>query len=306
MQIRVLGSAAGGGFPQWNCGCANCSGLRAGTLRARPRTQESIAFSADGERWFLINASPEIRAQIESFPPLWPRAKRHSPVSGILLTNGDLDHCLGLLSLRESHPISVYATASVRSGFAEGNTVYRTLQRFPDQVRWCALPLARETPLVDPEDGAETGLFATALAIPGKLPLHLEQLRAPSAEDNVGLRIRDARSGGSLAYLPAVAGPSRAVLDALAGADCVFFDGTFWSSDELIAAGLGTRRAEDMAHWPVGGADGSLALLAKRAGRRILIHVNNTNPLLREDGPEHAAADAAGVEIAHDGQELEL
>ena len=306
MQIRVLGSAAGGGFPQWNCGCANCSGVRAGTVHARPRTQESIALSADGTRWFLINASPEIRAQIESFPPLWPRAKRHSPVSGIVLTNGDLDHCLGLLSLRESHPITVYATGAVRSGFAEGNTVVRTLQRFPEQVRWRDLTLGREIPLVDPDDGAETGLFMTALAIPGKLPLHLERLRAPSAEDNVGLRIRDARSGGTLAYLPAVAGASRAVADALEAADCVFFDGTFWSSDELIAAGLGTRRAEDMAHWPVGGDSGSLSLLAKLAGRRILIHVNNTNPLLREDGPERAAASAAGVEVAHDGLELEL
>jgi len=306
VQLRVLGSAAGGGFPQWNCGCENCSGLRAGTLRARARTQESIALSADGERWFLINASPEIRAQIESFPPLWPRARRHSPVSGIVLTNGDLDHCLGLLSLRESHPICVYATDAVRSGFAEGNTVYRTLERFPDQVRWRGLPLAREVALVDPDDGSDTGLFATALPIPGKLPLHLERLRAPSAEDNVGLRIRDRRSGGTLAYLPAVAGASDAVERAVDGADCVFFDGTFWSSDELIAAGLGTRSAEAMAHWPVGGSNGSLPWLAKLAGRRILIHVNNTNPLLREDGPERGAASAAGVEVAHDGLEIRL
>jgi pyrroloquinoline quinone biosynthesis protein B len=300
MQLRVLGSAAGGGFPQWNCGCENCNGLRAGTLRAHARTQESVAVSADGERWFLLNASPEIRAQLESFPPLWPRAPRHSPVSGILLSNGDLDHCLGLLSLRESHPIAVYATEAVHRGFEEGNVLYRTLQRFPEQVRWFGLSLGREVELAD------SGLFVTALPIPGKLPLHLERLRAPSAEDNVGLRIRDGRRGGTLAYLPAVAGPSPEVDEALRGADCVFFDGTFWSSDELIAADLGTRRAEDMAHWPVGGANGSLALLAKLPGRRILIHVNNTNPLLREDGAEWKAVSAAGVEVAHDGLELEL
>jgi pyrroloquinoline quinone biosynthesis protein B len=306
VQLRVLGSAAGGGFPQWNCGCANCSGLRAGTLRARARTQESLALSADGERWFLLNASPEIRAQIESFPPLWPRARRHTPVSGIALTNGDLDHCLGLLSLRESHPISVYATAAVRSGFVEGNSLYGTLERFPDQVRWRELALGVETPLVDPDDGPETGLFVTALPIPGKLPLHLERLRARSAEDNVGLRIREAGKGVTLAYLPAVAGPSREVVEAVRGADCVFFDGTFWSSDELIAMGLGTRRAEDMAHWPVGGEGGSLEFLGKLPGRRILIHVNNTNPLLREDGPEHRAVYAAGVELAHDGLEIRL
>ena len=306
MQLRVLGSAAGGGFPQWNCGCANCSGLRAGTLRARARTQESLAVSADGERWLLLNASPEIRAQIESFAPLWPRAKRHSPVSGIALTNGDLDHCLGLLSLRESHPISIYATAAVRRGFEEGNRLYGTLQRFPGQVRWRELALGVETPLADPETGADTALLLTALPIPGKLPIHLERLRAPSPEDNVGLRIRDAARRVTLAYLPAVAGPSSAVLEAVEGADCVFFDGTFWSSDELVAAGLGTRRAEDMAHWPVGGANGSLELLAKLPGRRILIHVNNTNPMLREDGPQHAAVYAAGVEVAHDGLELRL
>jgi pyrroloquinoline quinone biosynthesis protein B len=302
VQLRVLGSAAGGGFPQWNCGCANCAGLRAGTLQARARTQESVAISADGEHWFLLNASPEIRAQLESYLPLWPRAKRHSPVSGVVLTNGDLDHTLGLLSLRESHPITVYATGAVREGFTRGNSLYATLERFPEQVRWRELELGRETPLGD----SAPGLSVTALAIPGKLPIHLERARAPSPQDNVGLRIRDARSGGVLAYLPAVAGPSREVSAAVNGADCVFFDGTFWSSDELVAAGLGTRRAEDMAHWPVGGDEGSLAWLAKLPGRRILIHVNNTNPLLREDGRERAAAAAAGVEVAHDGLELRL
>jgi pyrroloquinoline quinone biosynthesis protein B len=299
VQLRVLGSAAGGGFPQWNCGCANCAGVRAGTLRARARSQESVAVSADGEHWFLLNASPEIRAQLESFAPLWPREKRHSPVAGIVLTNGDLDHTLGLLSLRESYPIEVYATAGVRRGFTQGNALYATLERFPEQVRWHALELGREQSLGD-------RLRVTPLPVPGKLALHLERTSTPSPEDNIGLRIRDLASGKVLAYLPAVAGPSREVTAAVEGADCVFFDGTFWSSDELIASGLGTKRAEDMAHWPVGGADGSLSWLAKLPARRILIHVNNTNPLLREDGPEHAAATAAGVEVAHDGLELRL
>ena len=301
MQVRVLGSAAGGGFPQWNCGCPNCSGVRAGTLRAKPRTQECVALSADGERWFLLNASPEIRAQLESFPPLWPRGPRHSPVSGVVLTNGDLDHCLGLLSLRESHPISVWATSAVRAGFTEGNALYATLERFPDQVTWHELALGAEAPL-----GGDSGLSVTALPIPGKLPLHLEARRARSPADNVALRIRDARRRVTLAYLPAVAGPSPEVQEAVRGADCTFFDGTFWSSDELIAAGLGTRRAEDMAHWPVGGPKGSLEFLGKLPGRRLLIHVNNTNPLLREDGPQHQAVYAAGVEVAHDGLELHL
>ena len=301
MQVRVLGSAAGGGFPQWNCGCPNCSGVRAGTLRARPRTQECVALSADGEGWFLLNASPEIRSQLESFASLWPRGPRHSPVSGIVLTNGDLDHCLGLLSLRESHPLSVWATDAVRAGFTEGNALYATLERFPGQVTWHELTLGVETPL-----GADSALLLTALSVPGKLPLHLEARRQPSLEDNVALRIHDARRRVTLAYLPAVAGPSPELEAAVRGADCIFFDGTFWSSDELIAAGLGTRRAEDMAHWPVGGPKGSLEFLGALPGRRLLIHVNNTNPVLREDGPQHQAVYAAGVEVAHDGLEFEL
>jgi pyrroloquinoline quinone biosynthesis protein B len=300
VRVRVLGSAAGGGFPQWNCGCENCRLVRSATGEARPRTQESIAVSADGDDWFLVNVSPEVRAQIESFPRLWPRAPRHSPIGGLLLTNGDLDHCLGLLSLRESHPIALYATAAVRDGFTSGNVLYRTLQRFPGQVDWRALNLDEEQPLGD------SGLFVTAVPAPGKLPLHLEGLRAPSREDNVGLVIRDGRTDRTLAYFSGVAGPSPDVDRALAGADVVFFDGTFWSSDELIAAGLGTRRAEEMAHWPVSGADGSLAYLTRFPARKLYIHVNNTNPMLREGGQERRRLAAAGVEVALDGQELEL
>jgi pyrroloquinoline quinone biosynthesis protein B len=298
VRLRILGSAAGGGFPQWNCGCANCHGLRAGTIRAQARTQESLAVSADGDDWFLINVSPEVRQQIESFSGLWPRQPRHSPIAGILLGNGDLDHTLGLLSLRESQPLVVYATEAVRRGFCEGNVLYRTLQRFPDQVRWETLALGRETPL------GQSGLFVTALAVPGKRPLHLEGLGPPSPEDNVAFRIRHGDT--ALAYLSAVAGRSPAVDAAVAGAACVFLDGTFWSSDELIAAGLGTRRAEDMAHWPVGGPAGSLAYLRTLAGRRIYIHINNTNPLLVDDSPERRALAEAGVELAHDGMELTL
>jgi len=141
VRLRVLGSEAGGGFPQWNCGCRNCAGVRTGSVQALARTQESVALSADGEHWFLLNASPEIRQQIESFPGLWPRRPRHWPIAGILLNNGDLDHCLGLLSLRESYPLVGYATESVRRGFSDGNILYRTLQRFPEQLRWETLAL---------------------------------------------------------------------------------------------------------------------------------------------------------------------
>lgn len=306
MLIRVLGSAAGGGFPQWNCGCPNCRGVREAAIPARPRTQESVAVSADGEAWVLLNASPEIRQQIEAFSPLHPRAPRDSPIRAILLTNGDLDHCLGLLSLRESYPLTIYATERVRQGFVAGNVLYRTLERFAGQVTWRALKLGREEDLVD-RDGRPTGLSAEAVAVAGKVPVHLEGLSAPDPEDNVGFRIRERATGRLLAYLSSVGGMSPAVYQAVGDAHCVFFDGTFWSSDELPTLGVGAKRAEEMAHLPVGGCGGSLAALGTlTASRRILIHVNNTNPLLRDDSPERAAVRAAGWEVAHDGMELRL
>lgn len=314
MRIRVLGAAAGGGFPQWNCGCPNCRGVRAGQIRATPRTQESVAVSADGERWFLLNASPEIRQQLESFSGLHPKAPRHSPVDAIVLTNGDLDHTLGLLSLRESHPLVVYATERVRRGFTEGNVLYRTLERFPVQVTWRTLQPGREVALAG-VDGQGSGLLVEAVAVPGKLPIHLEHglergrehPGAGEAGDNIGLKIREASTGRRLAYFPAAGGLTAEVRKALADADCVFFDGTFWSSDELPALGLGTKRAEDMAHLPVGGEAGSLAALrGLSAPRRIYIHINNTNPLLRDDSMERKEAEAAGWEIAADGMEVRL
>ena len=244
MRIRVLGSAAGGGFPQWNCGCPNCRGVRAGTLKAIPRTQESVAVSSDGEHWVLLNASPEIRQQIESFPPLHPKKPRHSPIAAIVLTNGDLDHCLGLLSLRENHPLTVYATDRVRRGFTEANVLYRTLERFDDQVTWRALKLGRE-------DELASGLTVEAVPVPGKLPIHLEASSAPDDEDSVGVRIRETRRGTVLAYFSGVGGVTPAVAQVLEDADAVFFDGTFWSEDELPALGVGDKRARDMALPPV-------------------------------------------------------
>jgi pyrroloquinoline quinone biosynthesis protein B len=306
MLIRVLGSAAGGGFPQWNCGCPNCRGVRSGDVQVTARTQECVAVSTDSAQWFLLNCSPEIRQQIESFPPLHPRGPRHSPIAAILLTNGDLDHCLGLLSLRESHPLVIYATDRLRHGFTDGNVLYRTLDRFPGQVTWRALKLGREEELADVE-GRPSGLLVEAVAMPGKLPLHLEADGTSDPEDSVGFRIRERATGRILAYLSGVGAVTDAVRHAVEDADCVFFDGTFWSSDELPGLGLGTKRAEQMAHLPVGGPDGSLARLQGLAApRRIFIHVNNTNPLLRDDSPERATVEAAGWEVARDGMEVRI
>jgi len=280
--------------------------VRRGTIRARARTQESVAVSADGDSWFLLNASPEIRQQIESFDKLHPRAQRDTPIQGIVLTNGDLDHTLGLLSLRESQPLALYSTKRVHRGFSHGNVLYRTLERFDGQVTLRELePGAAAQPL-RLLNGTPSGLDIRAFAAPGKPALHLDQSEHDPA-DNIGLVIRDERTGKRLAYIPAVGASSPQVTAAAAEADLVFLDGTFWSSDELIALGASKRRAEDMAHWPVGGAEGSLNFLAGlAAARRVLIHINNTNPMLVEDSAERALVEAAGVEVAFDGMELEL
>lgn len=305
MHVRVLGSAAGGGFPQWNCGCDNCRAARSGEPGVLARTQESVAVSADRETWFLLNVSPEVRAQIESFSGLHPRAPRHSPIAGLVLTNGDLDHCLGLLSLRESYPLDLYATASVERGFREGNVLFRTLQRFEGQLRFRPLELGRKSELLK-RDGSPSGLTLEAVPVPGKLPIHLEKTSKPSAEDNVGLLIRETATSHTLGYFPAVSGPCPPLTEAFAQCSCVFLDGTFWSSDELPQQQLGDKRAEDMAHWPLGGPAGSLAFLRGQSERRrIYIHVNNTNPVLRPNSPEAQQLTAAGVELAFDGMEVE-
>lgn len=307
MIVRILGSAAGGGFPQWNCACFNCRGVREGLIKAIPRTQESVCLSADEEDWFLLNASPDIRSQIESFGPLHPRRSRATPIQAIFLTNGDLDHCLGLLSLRENHRIVVYATEAVRCGFTERNVLYRTLQRFTDQITWRSLKLGVEE-IVLRADGCPSGLTVKAMAVPGKPPVHLEGLVSPDNPGmNVGLRFRQATNGRVLAYLSAVGSITPSVYEGLEGADCVMFDGTFWSSDELSAPGFLEKSAEDLAHWPVGGQRGSLAMLSKlTAPRRVFIHINNTNPMLREDSTERKIVEAAGWRVAWDGMEIRL
>ncbi len=300
MRARILGSGAGGGVPQWNCACGNCALARVGDARVAARTQDSIALGAGADRWLLVNASPDVRQQIEDFPGLWPRSARHTPIACIALTNGDLDHVVGLLSLRESQPLRILATPRVRAGLVEHNAMLRTLARTPDQVVWVALDPGREIVLDD------IGLGVTALPVRGKLPVHLAGVVAPSPEDNVALRVRDLASQRTMVVATAV-GALDAVLPLFEGADAILFDGTFWSEDELITLGLGSARARDMAHVPVGGSAGSLAGLAGlRVPRRIYTHVNNTNPMLRTDSPERAEVSRAGWEVAADGMEVAL
>jgi len=238
MIIRVLGAAAGGGFPQWNCGCPNCRGVREAGSRARARSQECVAVSADGDAWLLLNCSPEIRAQIESFPPLHPRAPRHSPIAAILLTNGDLDHCLGLLSLRESHPLVLYATEAVRRGFVEGNVLYRTLERFPGQATWRTLKLGREDDVADTAERA-IGLTVEPLAAPGKPPIHLEPT-APDPEHNVGVWQRH--------YVNTEAELTVSIFDGVRFAHFRMFDGTTFGSIDDVLNHRGSIRCPEITH----------------------------------------------------------
>jgi pyrroloquinoline quinone biosynthesis protein B len=256
--------------------------------------------------WFLLNASPDIHRQIQAFPELEPKAGRATPIRGVVLTNGDLDHTLGLFSLRESTPLGLYATDTVRRGLVDGNTIFRTLQRFPGQTTWRSLSIDQPTELLGPDE-RRTFVSITALPLAGKVPKHLEGLAPPSPEDNVGLWIRDARTHKVLVVATAAASVDENILARMQGADAVLFDGTFWTSDELPRLGLGTARAEDMAHLPIGGERGSLAALASlRAARKVFTHVNNTNPILVEGSPERRAVEAAGWEVAEDGLEIQL
>jgi pyrroloquinoline quinone biosynthesis protein B len=286
MRLRVLGSAAGGGFPQWNCACANCRDVRAGDSRLLPRTQDSVAATGDGDGWILLNASPDIRQQLEASSELHPRRGRDTPIRAIVLTNGDLDHVLGLFTLRESTPLVIWATEPVEAGL-RGNTIWRTLERFPGQVTWRRIELGREV-----EIGA--GLSLTARPLAGKLPIHLEGRATPSAADNVGLWLR--AGSRRAAYVPGARST-----EGIDKSDVLLFDGTFFEADELAQQGLGGKRAEEMGHIPV-----SQSLTLRSAARRIYTHINNSNPILRKGSPERARAEAAGWEIAHDGLEIQL
>jgi len=304
MRIRILGSGAGGGVPQWNCGCANCRAVRAGSPSIRARTQDSIAVSAENDAWVLCNASPDIRQQIESFSELHPKAARHSPIAAIVLTNGDLDHVLGLFSMRESYPLVVYATEAVRRGLVDHNALMRTLQRFEGQVTWRSLIPGIETPIADVRNES-TGLYITARPVKGKSPVHLEGVVDNSPQQNVGLWLRDSK-GRRAAYVSAVANLDD-VIPHSAGLDALLLDGTFWSSDELSRPGLSKSRAEDMAHLPIGDPGGTLGQSTHLgARRRIYTHINNTNPMLVDGSPERKAVESAGWEIAWDGMEIAL
>jgi len=307
MQIVVLGAAAGGGFPQWNCNCAVCREAWAG--RASAQTQASLAVSGDGEHWFLLNASPDLRAQILATPLLQPRrGGRDSPIAGAVLTNGDVDAVAGLLTLRESWPLSLYATRGVLDVLAT-NSIFNVLH--PENVARHPLQLGKRVALATRE-GHSADLMLEAFSVPGKVALYLEDGRieerlAERSENTIGLMVEATRTGKRLFYIPACAAVDDELAARITGAPLLFFDGTLWRDDEMIAAGLSAKTGRRMGHLSVSGPHGSMAALADLGvERKLFIHINNTNPILCAGSPERAAVSAAGWEVARDGLEIAL
>jgi pyrroloquinoline quinone biosynthesis protein B len=301
MRVIILGSAAGGGVPQWNCGCANCVDARS---RGTNRTQSSVALSADGERWLLLNASPDLRAQLAAHPELWPCGQRRSPVAALILTDAEIDHTLGLLLLRESATVlPVYAPGGVTALLGAEWPLYRVLAAYAG-VESRALEDGRPIALTD-ASGTPLGISCSASALARRPPRYARA--APAATFDVGLRLTDELTGGTLAYVPTAGAADDAVRRVATGADLLLFDGTFWSDHELRTAGVDAPTAREMGHLPVGGPGGSLELLASLGAKRtVLVHLNNTNPLVRIGSPERAWVEAAGIVVGADAMEFEL
>jgi pyrroloquinoline quinone biosynthesis protein B len=306
MQARILGAAAGGGFPQWNSNAAGCRRARAGDPRAKSRTQASLAVSADGDHWFLFNASPDLRHQIEANACLHPRhGLRSSPIAGVVLTGGDVDAIAGLLTLRERQPFTIYGTVQIHQ-VLDANPIFEVLAR--DVVTRQCVSVGVPVNLALP-DGSPSGLSVELFPVPGKVPLYLEgNTEAPSiveGEQTVGAVI----SSGDrrLFFIPGCARMTPALAQRLQGADVVLFDGTLWTDDEMIQAGVGSKTGLRMGHMSVSGPSGTInAFETIDVRRKILLHINNSNPILLDDSPERAEVESAGWEVAYDGMEIEL
>jgi pyrroloquinoline quinone biosynthesis protein B len=310
MIITVLGSAAGGGFPQINCNCRNCSGVRFGEPGLSPRTQSSVAVSADGQSWVLLNASPDLRQQIAATPQLVPRrgaALRESPIKAVVLTNADVDHIAGLLSLRESFAFTLHASERVLGTIA-ANSIFNVLD--PELVPRISLPPGQTTELASSR--ANLGLTVETFPVPGKVALYLEDAAAGQSfgtreGDTVGLRIAEPASGAAFFYIPGCAAVDRALASRIRGAQLVLFDGTLFSDDEMIVQKLSAKTGKRMGHISMSGADGSIAALRDlEIGRRVFVHINNSNPALRDGSPERAEVEKAEWEVAFDGMEIRL
>jgi len=298
ISIVVLGAAAGGGFPQWNSNAENCRRARAHDPACPPQSQTSLAISGDGAGWVLLNASPDLRQQILAAPVLHPQAgPRSSPIQSVVLTSGEVDAVAGLLTLRERHPFSLFASARVLGGLAK-NPIFDVLQR---EI------VARHRVVADVPFALPGGLRAQLFPVPGKVPLYLESADAASAsdEDVSGVEVSDGRR--RMIFIPGCAHMDDHLRARITGADLLFFDATLWEDEEMIRAGLGPKTGRRMGHMPLHGEGGTLERFGDLPiGRKILIHINNSNPILDRVSPEHAAVQAAGWDVAYDGMEITL
>jgi pyrroloquinoline quinone biosynthesis protein B len=308
--IKVLGSAAGGGFPQWNCNSSTSRAAWTADGRAMARSQSSLAISCDGAAWVLLNASPDIRQQIAATPALQPRpdgGPRNSPIRAVVLTNADVDHVAGLLSLRERQPLTLYAAPRVLEAIA-ANSIFNVLH--PDHVT--RLPLAFARPTAMQHRGADLGMVVEPFPVPGKIALYLEDAKAGEGlgtreGDTIGLKVTETASRRTFYYLPACAAVDAPLRQRLRGAALVFFDGTLFCDDELVRQGLSDKTGHRMGHISMAGADGSMAAFADLdVHRRIYVHINTSNPALIEGSPERNDVERAGWEIAYDGMEVRL
>ncbi|MDB5094509.1 MAG: pyrroloquinoline quinone biosynthesis protein PqqB [Candidatus Eremiobacteraeota bacterium] len=292
MIVRVLGSAAGGGVPQWNCSCVNCAAARRGD--APPRSQSSFALSADGDAWWLVNVSPDVAAQIEAFPPLQPRERRGTPIAGMLLTDANVDHLGGLAVVRQSHPrgFEVYSSEIVRT-IATAQPAFAAFARPPH--RWHSV-------LTEPFALDGGALRVTPFPVPGLTPGFAGRDQARGAV--LAFRVESTTSGRSILFAPVFAAIDPELAAAIDAADVVLLDGSFWSEDEMRDAGLGEKTARGLGHLPLEGASGSLRAIADRRNRRIYVHLNNSNPVLDPASPQARAVLAAGAEIAFDGMDI--
>ena len=309
MKVRVLGSGAGGGFPQWNCNCHNCASVRRGEPGFVARTQSSLAVSSNGRDWVLLNASPDLRQQMADAPSLAPGSDtlRDSPIKAAVLTNGDVDHIAGLINLREAQPFTIYATQRVL-GVLDANSVFRILA--PDVVDRVALPLGEAVPLTGA--GVDLGLAVEAFDVPGKIALYLEDASAgpglgTQTGDTIGLKITDTATGEGFFYIPGCADVDDALAQRIKGAALVFFDGTLFDDEEMIDQGLLAKSGERMGHISISGPQGSInAFSGLDVTRKIYVHINNSNPVLDGTSAARRTVENAGWEVGYDGMEVRL
>lgn len=304
MYIHILGSAAGGGFPQWNCNCPNCHGFRTGSIKAVRRTQSSITVSGDGENWLLLNTSPDLLAQLAAFPPLQPARKiRDTGIQAVMLIDSQIDHTTGLLMLREGCPLPVYCTDMVHQDLSTGFPLFEMLKHWNGGLQYQQIPLNGSAFSVK----GVPFLRFTAISLTSKAPPYSPHRHDPHAGDNIGLVIEDTRSGKRLFYAPGLGAIEPHLPPLMAEADCVLVDGTFWREDEMSIVGVSDKQARDIGHLPQSGESGMIEFLdTLNKPRKVLIHINNTNPILNEESPERAKLAQHGIDVAFDGMDIEL